>query len=212
MKTADLIERLAADTAVHAKPPAAVVGWAFGSGSLVSVALFVAFISWRPDIAAAAETVRFLLKFVIAVTLAVGAIGLVLRLSRPAVPPGPWPWLMLAAGLLLAVSLIVELAVVPGEQRLSRLIGVNWYYCLILIPLLSAAPLAGLLYTLRAGAPENPGLSGAVAGLAAGGIAATIYAAHCPDDSPLFVATWYTLAIGVVTLTGMFAGRRLLRW
>ena len=29
----------------------------------------------------------------------------------------------------------------------------------------------------------------------AGGIAATLYAAHCTDDSPLFVATWYTIAI-----------------
>jgi hypothetical protein len=34
--------------------------------------------------------------------------------------------------------------------------------------------------------------------------------AHCPDDSPLFVAK-YTHCIGVV-IDGMFAGRRLLRW
>ena len=41
----------------------------------------------------------------------------------------------------------------------------------------------------RAGASV---LAGAVAGLAAGGVAATLYAAHCTDNSPLFVATWYT--------------------
>jgi hypothetical protein len=51
-----------------------------------------------------------------------------------------------------------------------------------------------------------------VAGLVAAGIAATFYAAHCPDDSPFFVATWYTLATGIVVLIGTLAGRRWLRW
>ena len=74
------------------------------------------------------------------------------------------------------------------------------------------APLAGLVWALRRGAPENPTMAGAAAAFAAGGIAAAIYAWHCPDDSPLFVATWYTIAIAVVTGAGALAGRRLLRW
>jgi hypothetical protein len=65
---------------------------------------------------------------------------------------------------------------------------------------------------LRNAAPANPGLAGAIAGLASAGIAATLYASHCVDDSPLFVMTWYSLAIGVVTLIGYFAGRRWLAW
>ena len=43
-------------------------------------------------------------------------------------------------------------------------------------------------------------------------LAAAIYAWHCPDDSPLFVATWYTIAISMVTAVGFLLGRRLLRW
>jgi hypothetical protein len=50
------------------------------------------------------------------------------------------------------------------------------------------------------------------AGLAAGAIAAAIYAWHCPDDSPLFLATWYTITIAGVTVGGALLGRRLLRW
>jgi hypothetical protein len=38
------------------------------------------------------------------------------------------------------------------------------------------------------------------------------YAAHCFDDSPLFVATWYTLAIAFVTGLGALLGSKLLRW
>ena len=54
--------------------------------------------------------------------------------------------------------------------------------------------------------------SAVVAGLFAGGVAAAIYAAHCPDDSPLFVALWYSLGIAIVALVGGLAGRLALRW
>ena len=63
----------------------------------------------------------------------------------------------------------------------------------------------------RHAAPTRPSLAGAVAGLVASGIAATLYASST-DDSPLFVATWYPLAIGIVVLAGYVAGSRCLRW
>jgi hypothetical protein len=65
---------------------------------------------------------------------------------------------------------------------------------------------------LRQDAPSQPSLAGAVAGLAASGIAATFYAANCDDDSPLFVMTWYPIAIAIVASVGYLAGRKLLRW
>jgi len=43
-------------------------------------------------------------------------------------------------------------------------------------------------------------------------LAAALYALHCTDDSPLFVATWYSLAIAGVTVLGWAVGSRLLRW
>jgi len=95
---------------------------------------------------------------------------------------------------------------------MPRLIGHNARFCLTLIPLLSIGPLACLLTALRRGAPSNPGLAGSVAGLAASGIAATLYAAYCIDDSPLFVMTWYPIATLIVTMTGYLIGRKLLRW
>jgi hypothetical protein len=65
---------------------------------------------------------------------------------------------------------------------------------------------------LRNGAPLDPSLSGAIAGLAASSIAAAFYAMNCFDDSPLFVITWYPLAIFGVVLAGYFAGARYLQW
>jgi hypothetical protein len=65
---------------------------------------------------------------------------------------------------------------------------------------------------MRNGAPESPGIAGAVAGLASAGIAATLYASNCFDDSPLFVAAWYPLAIMLVATIGFFSGHRWLHW
>jgi hypothetical protein len=90
-------------------------------------------------------------------------------------------------------------------------VGHNAKHCLSLIPMLSVAPATCLLLALRHGAPARPGLAGAIAGLVAGAFGASLYALTCPDDSALFVATWYTIAIAVVTAVSSFIGARLLR-
>ena len=81
-----------------------------------------------------------------------------------------------------------------------------------MIPLIGIGPLAIFLAALRHGAPTRPALAGAVAGLLAGGIAATFYAAHCTDDSPLFVAIWYPIAIAGLALIGAVAAHLCVRW
>jgi hypothetical protein len=123
------------------------------------------------------------------------------------------PFLLLAiVPALLAAANLAELLAVPAAEWGQRLAGTNAISCLKSIPFLSAAPLVAVLLALRQGAPEHPALAGAAAGLFAGAIGAACYATHCPDDSPLFVAAWYTLAIGFVAAIGAVAGRRLLRW
>jgi hypothetical protein len=126
-------------------------------------------------------------------------------------------WIHLSALLLLPLGMLVvgvasELSVVPENAWSASLIGQHAAFCVFFIPVLSLVPLAGLMLALRNSAPESPRLAGAVAGLAAGGIAAAIYAWHCPDDSPLFVAVWYVLAITIVTGVGTLIGGRILRW
>ena len=78
--------------------------------------------------------------------------------------------------------------------------------------LFAAAPLTAILMVLRSGAPRSPALAGAAAGLLAAACGATLYAFHCFDDSPLFVAAWYTLAAAIVVVVGTLVGHRLLRW
>ena len=114
--------------------------------------------------------------------------------------------LLAAAPLLALAAVAVEFATVAPSEWAQRWTGTNMLLCLTFIPLLGIAPLAILLWAIRRGAPTRPSLSGALAGLAAGGIAASFYAAHCVDDSPLFVASWYTIAVALLALAGGLAG------
>jgi hypothetical protein len=77
---------------------------------------------------------------------------------------------------------------------------------------LSLPLLAASLIGLRHGAPARPAVSGAIAGMMSAGLAATLYASHCTDDSPLFVATWYTIGTALVTALGALVGSKVLRY
>ena len=90
--------------------------------------------------------------------------------------------------------------------------GVNGAMCLVSIISLSVLPLTATIYALRQGAPTSPGVMGAVGGLLAGALGATVFAMHCTNDSPLFVAIWYTLAIGLTAIVGLLVGQYVLRW
>jgi hypothetical protein len=127
-------------------------------------------------------------------------------MSREAIP------YLLVAPALIAMAVVVELILSAPEIWQAKAVGANSLVCLISITLIGIGPLGIFLLALRHGAATRPVLAGAVAGLLAGGIAATFYAAQCTDDSPLFVAIWYTLAIGMLALTGGAIAYRIARW
>jgi hypothetical protein len=181
-------------------------------GALMAGALFVYVLGVRPDIGSAVETGHFVFKWVLSVLCMACAWRACLELTRPEVR---WSdvarWIALPP-MLLAAAVLYELVAMPSVRWYELAVGRYASTCLSAIPLLSIVPLAALLIALRAGAPRSPATAGAVAGLLAGGLSAVLYATHCPDDSPLFVAVWYTLAVGLVIVAGAVAGRRVLRW
>jgi hypothetical protein len=166
----------------------------------------------RPDLAAALHTWRFLLKFLITAPLAGLATIAIFRMAKPATWRRHGLWLVLVPACLLVGAALCELFLLPRSLWIVRLIGSNSENCMTIIPLLAIGPLACFLAVLRNGAPRDPGIAGAIAGLAAAAIAATFYALNCFDDSPLFVVTWYPLATSVGVATGYGCGNKLLVW
>ena len=189
-----------------------IVLFAMGMGILIAATAFLVGVGFRADIAEAMRSWRFLLKFGLTGTLAVSMTGMLANLGRPNGAIGGWGWGAAVAPLMLVCAIAIELMTEPEAKWLVRLVGHNSRTCLTVIPLLSVGPLLCFFAALRTGAPRAPGFAGAIAGVAASGIGATLYAANCNDDSPLFVAIWYPLAIFMVSAAGSFGGRLLLRW
>lgn len=211
MKTDDLIRLLAADAPVRERlGPAIAV--ALGIGLAVCAALLVFDIHLRRDIVTAILMPRVAFKILVTASVAVLAIALLVRIGRPGVPVVTAERMLLLPLAAIIVAVGLELALTPAASWGARLVGRNAGWCLTYIPVFSAVPLAAILTAMRRSAPESPTLAGAVAGLSAAGMAAAFYAWHCPDDSPLFVATWYMIACAAVTGVGALVGRRVLVW
>lgn len=211
MKTQTLIEILVQD-AFQGRDFGRSVKTAFTIGNIVAGLAFFFAIGVRADMSYAVTTVRFLLKFAVTAPMALAATAAIIRVGRPGRFLGVSGWALAISPVVLGSALLVEMAIVPESQWVTRIIGSNARNCLTLIPLLAMAPLACFLIALRVGAPTRPGLAGAIAGLGSSGIAATYYAMNCTDDSPLFVACWYPIATSIVVATGWLAGSRLLKW
>lgn len=212
MKTDDLIARLSADQ----PPPQRSAGLSLVVATLLAIVcaatLMLLTTGVRPDFASALGTWRFDMKFVVTLTLASSAFFLLRRAIYPEGFDRAPIWIILAAPAMLLLMVLYELAVLPASAWRPALVGTNWLHCLTLVPVFGLLPLVLALWGIRQGAPSRPVLTGFLAGLLAGGLGAAAYAADCPDDSPLFVMTWYPVGILALGALGAYAGSRVLRW
>jgi hypothetical protein len=212
METNQLIRTLAADNAHRARPVGFVLALALLVAAPASVAMFLAGLGVRPDLMSAMHNPFFDLKFAVTMALAIPAIAISLHLSRPEASLQGWKWLLLIPVGLLLAGIASEMMMPQRLPMMTRLVGNNSRLCMTAIPLMSLPLLVAALIGLRHGAPTRPAVAGAIAGLLSAGLAATLYASHCTDDSPLFVATWYTIATALVAAVGALAGSRVLRF
>jgi hypothetical protein len=212
MDTDQLIRTLAADNSYRPRPVGFVLALMLLAAAPVSLLMFFSMLGVRPDVMSAMHNPFFDLKFAVTLALAAAGIAASLHLSRPEVSLAGFGWLFVIPAGLLAAGIAGEAMMPQRLPMMTRLVGSNSRICMTAIPLMSLPLPAASIIGLRHGAPTRPTLAGAVAGLMSAGLAATFYASHCTDDSPLFVMTWYTLATALVTAIGALAGARFLRF
>jgi hypothetical protein len=212
MQTDKLIQALAADHDKRSRSLVNVVALALIIAAPFSVGMFAMRLGIRPDIATVSTSPFFLLKFATTIALLLAAGLIAMRLARPAQPVGLSWWLLVLPLILLAAGIIGDLSIAQSGNWAKRMIGNNARVCVMAIPMLSLPFLVAALIALRQGASTRPAVTGAAAGLFASAIGATLYAAHCGDDSPLFVAVWYVIAVAIVAGAGALAGKWLLRF
>ncbi len=181
-------------------------------GALAAFVIMVPWLGIRPDLADAVTGTTFWMKAVYTFGLGVAGLALAERLSRPGAKG--------LFGLVLAVAFIGVIVVIavnqfmstPREQIEDAVMGTTWDSCPWRILVLSIPGLAAILWTMRSFAPTRLVLAGAVAGLLAGGIAATVYGLHCAETGAPFVAIWYSMGVILSAVVGAIVGPRVLRW
>ena len=211
MDTNELVRSLAADHGFRARAVGTVLAIALLVAAPFTAAMFMMRLGMRADFMAATGSPFFVLKFVVTITLAAASVALAARLVRPGASVAGTAWLLVIPVALVAGGIVADLVISQTTTWRARMMGSNAMVCLTAVPMLSLPLLIAALIGLRHGAATRPMLTGAIAGLFTGGIAATFYAAHCIDDSPLFVVTWYGIALALVALVGALAGRWVLR-
>jgi len=211
MNTNDLIATLAADTPVR-RPTVVARMLPLLAATGLSLAIIVVALGIRADLMELAATGLFWLKCAF-----VGSLALIgQRAARISGVPGArlrtLPWLLAILLVIMAAAAAITLADEAAGDRARQVWGSTWRTCPLLIALLSLPIFAAMMYRLRGLAPTRLRLAGAIAGFAAGALAALLYCLHCPELSPSFVAIWYGLGILIPTVAGAAAGRTLLAW
>jgi hypothetical protein len=188
------------------------IGFGIVGGAFVAMLVVVAVLGVRPDLEVAMHGFAFWMKWTYTISLGVAAIYAIGRLARPVPASLRGLWLLAVPVLVLAGIGIGEFASSPSHEWPGIWLSKSWRVCPWLVLALSVPIFIGLLWSFRKLAPTRLRAAGAVAGLAAGAWAATIYCLHCPEVSAMFVLIWYSLGILLAAGIGALLGPRLLRW
>ena len=213
MSTDPLIDRLASEL----KPVRRRTGWSDALALLVLCAielgLFVVMGMARSDMPMAMHLPSFWWKLG-----SLGLIGLVsgtvaiMSLDPVRSPRRGLRWIVALIALCLASGWLLDASRGGVSTLIDRLDWRNGLQCVYQMAVLSVPAVIGLGLLMRRGAPTDHAGTALAAGLAAAAWGAFVFVFACPFDDPLYVAVWYSIGCGVVTLFARFTLPRLTRW
>lgn len=185
------------------------------TGGAVALISMLATVGPRAELDSTAHLGWTTVKLLFAVSVIGTATPLLLRSMRPGLEKETHPGIIFLPFLaVIAAALAMLLFVTPETWRemLRGATSASPAHCLLCIMFFAVVPFAALVWVLRQGAPTRLSLSGAIAGVVAGGLGAFAYAFHCASDTVPFIAVFYTAAIALCACIGAQLGPLLLRW
>jgi hypothetical protein len=211
MKTDALINLMAQGAGPAQRHPALPrLALALALGLATAFALVLVFM--KPVGGAVLAQGAWWVKLGYAVSLALALGWLAARLGRPVVRAHTAVRVAVAVVAAMALLALWQTFTSAPEMRLSQWRGHSAPSCPFSVLALSLPTLALGLWALRGLAPTRLALAGAAVGMMAGAAGAVAYAVACDELGFGFVATWYTLGIGLAGALGAWLGPRTLRW
>ena len=213
MSNDPLIDRLARDLKPVRRRTAGRDAALLGLLCLVELALFLGLGAMRPDMPVAMEQPSFWWKLgSVGLIASVGAAVAVVSFDPVRSPRRGLRWLAAIIALCLAAGWIVDAS---GDGWPALATRVNWHegmQCAAKIVALSVPLMLGLGLLMRHGAPTDSGGAALASGIAAAAWGAFVFVFACPYDDPLYIAVWYAVGCGIVTVIARLALPRLTRW
>jgi hypothetical protein len=117
---------------------------------------------------------------------------------------------------IVAICLVFGFCISAGPHSLDAIVQrLNWrdgLQCASKMIALSMPPLVGLSVLMHRGAPTDTSRTALLVGLAAAAWGAFVFVFACPFDDPLYIAAWYSVGCGSVTLLARLVLPRFTAW
>jgi hypothetical protein len=179
----------------------------------LEVALVLLFGQMRPDMAMAIGAPSFWWKAAsLGVIALVGAAVALISFDPAASPRRLLRGLAAAVVACLIIGWVVNAYGVGCSSIATRLDWRNGVQCVAKMVVLSVPAIIGLAALMRRGAPTDTAATSLGVGIAAAAWGAFVFVLACPFDDPAYVAVWYSLGCGLVTVFARLALPRLTRW
>ncbi len=213
MSTDRVVDRLASDLKPIRRRRVAGDALILGITCAVELALFLGLGAMRPDMPLAMEQPSFWWKLTsLGLIAAVGSAVAISSFDPVESPRRGLRWLVA----LIALCLVVGWGIDAARDGVPALAArVNWrggLQCVYEMALLSLPAVVGLGFLMRRGAPTDTGGTATTVGIAAAAWGAFVFVFACPYDDPLYIAVWYAVGCGLVTLFARLVLPPLTRW
>lgn len=179
----------------------------------VEITAFLGLGFMRPDMPVAMETPSFWWKLTSMGLIATLGSGIALLSTDPSRSPRRGlRWMVVCIALILATGWLVDAAGGGLTTLLDRLDWRHGLQCVWKMVALSVPPAIALGVLVRRGAPVDRSGTALAAGLASAAWGAFVFVFACPSDDALYIAVWYSVGCGIVTVIARLAVLRVSRW
>lgn len=213
MRTDALLEQLTSQLEPVRRRSALLQGALLLGLGAVELGIFLAMGFMRPDMPDAMDRPSFWWKLGSTGLIAVlGAVIAVLSADPARSPRRGLRWVFASIALILASGWMIASLRDGWMQLVARLDWAAGLQCVWKMVALSLPAVAALSVILHRGAPSDRSGTALAASLSSAAWGAFVFVFACPSDDPLYIAVWYAVGCGIVTVSGRLAVLGSTRW
>ena len=180
---------------------------------LVKLSLFLSLDAIRPDMGAAMELPSFWWKLgSVGIIALVGAVVAILSFDPIRSPRPGLRWLVTILAVSLVTGWLIDASQAGWPALAARVDWKDGLCCSGKVVSLSMPAVIGLGLLMRRGAPTDTTGTALSVGVAAAAWGAFVFVFSCPYDDPLYIALWYSVGCGLITVLARVLLPRLTHW